>query len=351
MIDVVELKKQAEGRWVDIIPSMVPDLAPAFEKVGQHVACPMCNGTSGKNLRVYPKAADQGMLICNTCGAHAGLDALLWAGWSYLEAIREVNDILNGVASKLSPEQEAKLAAEKAAKQAKAAKQQEADDKRYRQRLNKVWKETLPLTDALAEPARRYLASRGLPVPRTEEIRFHPNLAFSEKVEGKNVFRGNFPAIVTRFRAADGKPVSLHRTYLTRDGRKAPFDDVKKLMTTPSTTVLTGGAIRLTPVSVILGIAEGIETALSVPLLNGINCWAAYSATMLENFVPPAGVEKVIIFADKDKSGRGYEAALKLVERLWAMGIMASIQMPEDDIPDDAKGIDWNNVLMQRVAA
>lgn len=357
MIDVASLKREAEGKWADIIPRLAPDLAPAFEKIGTHVACPMCSGTSGKNLRVYPKAVDQGMLICNTCGAHAGLDALLWAGWSYLDAIREVNDLLNGAASKLSPEQEAKLAAEKAARHAKLAKEQAEKDKRATRRLNKTWQEAVPLSHQIARPAQAYYASRGLPAPVTGEIRFHPGLPFYEEVkdektsEAKRVFRGVFPTIVARFSTAEGKPGTLHRTYLTRDGRKAPFSDVKKLMTAPSRTVLTGGAIRITPPSIILGITEGIETALAATKLTGINCWAAYSATMLENFLPPSPVEKVIVYADKDNSGRGYEAALKLVERLWAQGIMASIQLPEDDIPEGAKGIDWNDVLLQREVA
>ena len=53
-------------------------------------------------------------------------------------------------------------------------------------------------------------------------------------------------------------------------------------------TVAKGAAIRLAPAGDALGIAEGIETALSASALFGVPCWAAVNAGMLAAWQPPA---------------------------------------------------------------
>lgn len=64
-------------------------------------------------------------------------------------------------------------------------------------------------------------------------------------------------------------------------------------------------------------------------------------------FRPPQGVERVIVFADKNRptkqhpEGHGQEAARKLVENLWTLGLKASLAIPPSPIPDDAKDVDW----------
>ena len=141
-----------------------------------------------------------------------------------------------------------------------------------------------------------------------------------------------------------GEAVTLHRTYLTADGHKAPVDAPKKLMRHPSARQLTGGAIRLVPAGTRLAVTEGIETALAVIEATGIPAWATGNAHLLETFVPPPGVSQVLVFADKDRpsrqhpSGHGQEAARGLVTRLWAMGIRAGAIAPALDIPDGKKG-------------
>ena len=49
--------------------------------------------------------------------------------------------------------------------------------------------------------------------------------------------------------------------------------------------------------------------------------------------------------ADKDRSGAGAQAAEKLKARMEENGLAAFIFMPEDEIPEGAKGIDWNDVF------
>ncbi len=83
------------------------------------------------------------------------------------------------------------------------------------------------------------------------------------------------PAMIAMVTGPDGAPSNLHRTYLTADGRKAPVLEPRRLMLG---TIAKGAAIRLAPAGDALGIAEGIETALSASVLFGVPCWAAGSA-------------------------------------------------------------------------
>ena len=154
---------------------------------------------------------------------------------------------------------------------------------------------------------RLYLRSRGL--SPTNAIRFHPALDCYES--GRHHV---FPAMAAVFHSVDGRPLSLHVTYLTADGRKAPVEAVRKIM--PPIEPLAGSAIRLFPLVEHIGIAEGIETALAVHRDLGIPCWSAANAGLLEKFAPPEGVKAVSIFADNDANYTGQKAAYTLANRL-----------------------------------
>jgi hypothetical protein len=154
---------------------------------------------------------------------------------------------------------------------------------------------------------------------------------------------GRFPASVALVTGADGVPVTVHRTYLTADGRKAPVPEPRKLMEYPGHR-LVGGAIRLTAPGPVLGVAEGIETALAVHLRTGMPVWSAVSASLLARPEPPAGTNLVMVWADRDRSGAGEAAALSLRERLLQRGISVAVHLPPGPIPAGAKGIDWADV-------
>jgi len=106
---------------------------------------------------------------------------------------------------------------------------------------------------------------------------------------------------------------------------------------------VSSGAVRLAPVvgKGLLGIAEGIETALAVMTARpGLPSWAALSAGNLEKLRLPPEVGNVILFADHDASGTGLEAARRAAERLNSEGRRVRIAMPP------RAGDDFNDQLL-----
>jgi putative DNA primase/helicase len=134
-----------------------------------------------------------------------------------------------------------------------------------------------------------------------------------------------------------GRPVALHRTYLTNDGHKAPVSAPKKIMKVHD---LTGSAVRLfAPKDGFLAVCEGIEDAISAWLLWGIPCWACLGTSGLRSFIPPEGNHEVLILADSD--GPGKKAAFELSDRLEEKKMAVRIWGP--------RGLkDINGVLRER---
>lgn len=238
-----------------------------------------------------------------------------------------------------SPEE----AAEREARQAEARK---AESEQKRASVRKLWKMARPFDpkDPECAPMRRYLANRSI---RTDvfdggELRFMPKCWYCG-APGKR--SRTYPAMIAAVRGADGRIVTLHRTYLREEGVKAPVAEPKKLMAVADGDTVNGCAVRLMPAGEVLCVAEGIETALSVSTATGYPCWSCVSANGLATFEPPEGVRIVLIFADKDASGVGDEAAEKLRRRLAEKGFIAVICRIPDPIPVGDKGIDWNDML------
>lgn len=335
--DAARVKDDARGRWASILQDLAPTLTDAVGRQGRHVPCPVHGGRDG--FRVFRDVDETGGGVCNTCGYFAdGFSLLMWInGWEFGKTIRAVASHLAGVrASHIVPR--ASLVAHRPGP---------ADDAVRRNRLNRTWRESLPLTHRDAEPARLYLARRGLAVRVPPALRFHPELGYY----ADNGLVGRYPAILAQLSGQDGDALTLHRTYLTVDGQKAPVEAPRKLMRPPLARELAGGAMRLADPGGRLAVTEGIETALAVLEATGIPAWATGNAHLLETFVPPPGVHQVLVFADKDRPsrqhplGHGQEAARSLVTRLWAMGIRAGAIAPAADIPEGRKGVDWLDVF------
>jgi putative DNA primase/helicase len=89
----------------------------------------------------------------------------------------------------------------------------------------------------------------------------------------------------------------------------------KAPVSTPRKTIgaLGSGAVRLGAAGTVLGLAEGVETALAVMQLSGVPCWAALGANRLERVFIPPEVSSLEIFGDPDEPGR--RAVAKALDR------------------------------------
>ncbi|WP_018079358.1 DUF7146 domain-containing protein [Thiobacillus denitrificans] len=331
-LDADEVRRRAAGRWDQILRSLAPELHDALDKPKKHFPCPVHGGKDG--LRVFKNVAETGGVVCNTCGPKAdGFATLRWLkGWTFPEALREVDAVLGGGPAVLVP-----VVTLPAKQVDRAARDQRNAD--LREYTKKLWAESAPIMDEKAEVLRRYLNGRGLAV--TEDIyalRLHPSLPYVDE-DGKFVAR--YPAMIARVAAPDNARITLHRTYLTEDGHKAPVESAKKVLPYPDDLTMHGAAIRVSRSAVVLGISEGIETALAVTELFDIPCWAAINATLLGGFEPPAETQWLMVFADKDVSQAGERAADTLWEKMLDRGIRFTVHYPPIDVPEGEKGVDW----------
>jgi hypothetical protein len=180
-------------------------------------------------------------------------------------------------------------------------------------------------------PARAYLEARGCVVPPADgDLRFHPALPHPPS---KHIG----PALVGRVTHAETRePLTLARTWVQADGQKANVDPPRMLL---GGHAKKHGVIRLWPdeaVTLGLGIAEGVESALS--LAHGFApTWAAIDAGNLGALPVLAGVETLVIGADHDPAG--IAAAHACAERWAAAGRGVFIVLPEPgrDINDVAR--------------
>ena len=207
---------------------------------------------------------------------------------------------------------------------AQAAREQAEAWARARERNSATWASCARLLPG--DPVTLYLKGRGLALwPLPPVLRYALALPYYEDRD----HLGDFPAMVAPVQAIDGRALALHRTYLTRDGRKADVPEPKKL--TQAAGPLPGAAIRLATVREgVLGVAEGIETALAAFLGSGVPTWAAVSASGLAAFLWPDDVHELIVFADHDTSGAGQRAADELAKRATAAGLTVRVLIPAE---------------------
>jgi len=328
------LREQARGYWPHIHLSLAPQLEEALGKAPRHVSCPVHGGRDG--FRLFKDHTENGGAMCNTCGSFpSGFRVLQWLqGWDFPQTLGAVAEVLGGSLPDIRPVNGNGNGHGPA---------KGRDDERLLQRLRQTWRDAVPLQDEWAQPARRYLMRRGISAAtiNSTRCRCHPNLAYF--VKGQGVV-GKFPALLSLLCDQQGQAVTLHRTYLTPKGFKAPVEHPKKTMPYPSCKKLTGALVRLgQPENGTIGLAEGIETALAVQEATGQACWAATSAALLETAVLPQSIRRVVVWADNDRLKAGQKAALRLVERLIREGRKVKVQIP--DRPAEQKSWDWNDVL------
>jgi putative DNA primase/helicase len=244
------LRDRAQGRWLGILPAL--GISESF-LTGNHGPCPLCGG---KDRWRWDNLEARGTWICSRCGAGDGIALVMQKnGWEFREAAKQIDTVIGSVPTD--------------------APKRDLSDREKRDAMNKLWQSSKAVE--ANDPVGSYLAWRvGL-------TSFPPCLRTASHLRYQADRPSFHPAMIAMVSAPDGAPSTLHQTYLTVDGRKASVDPPRRMM--PG-TVAKGSAIRLAPAGDALGIAEGIETALSASALFDIPCWAAVNAGMLAAWQP-----------------------------------------------------------------
>jgi putative DNA primase/helicase len=302
MLSRLPLKTRAHGRWFGILPAL--GIRESF-LTGKHGPCPMCGG---KDRWRFDNREGRGTWICSKCGAGDGIALVMqYIGLDFRQAAKQIETVIGS-----APADEPK---------------RERSESEKREAMNKLWRSSKAIEEN--DPVGRYLARR-------VGLTFFPScLRTAFDVCYQSDQPSYHPAMIAMVTGPDGAPSTLHRTYLTVDGRKASVDAPRRMM--PG-TVAKGSAVRLAPPTDALGIAEGIETALSASALFGVPCWAAVNAGMLAVWQPPSEVKRIIIFGDNDPGYAGQAAAYALARRLGSDKCAVEVHVPADS------GADWNDV-------
>lgn len=291
----------ATGRWAGILMHFGVD--ESFLK-NKHGPCPICNG---KDRFRWDNKEGRGGFICNQCGSGDGFKLLeLLKGWTFREAAYQVEQIAGAV------------------RQVESI--QESDEAKKCAAVKRIWSESE--TVAKDDPVWLYLNRRiGIElIPAC--LRYHPALPY---VEDDDVTY--HPAMIAAVVSVEGFGIGIHRIYLDMEGNKANVKTPKKLMAGKK---LNGGAVRLAaPIDGVIGIAEGIETALAASRKFGIPTWATISSGLMEGWSPPESINKVVVFGDNDASYTGQAAAFHVAKRMKVKGIDAEVHITP------VVGTDW----------
>jgi putative DNA primase/helicase len=287
-------------------------------KRGKNAPCPACGG---RDRFFFDNKHGRGDFYCNQCGPGDGFKLLERVhGWTFKETRQRVIEAA-GLAGDAAPRPPPVARLER-----ESAGPAVPTDRVRRLRRGRCAIENC--IDAVD-----YLTSRGLwPLPAGCALKAHANLEYFD--DGRPV--GHFPALIADVVDVAGELVTVHVTYLSRGKKLGPYDPRKLLS---PLTGREGCAVRLAPAGDVLGIAEGIETALSAAAIDGVPVWAALNTSLLSRFEPPPGVTTLRVYADRDEAG--LMAALELFERLQGR-VKLERRIPK------APAKDWNDVLTTR---
>lgn len=202
------------------------------------------------------------------------------------------------------------------------------------QQREKVSRKFAKLTLLRGTGAEGYLKERGINSLPVESIRY----CDKQPVDGKNL-----QAIYALATDDKGELCYLHRTLLDGEKKAQRGGSAKKMMKLQEDSYLEYAksvAIRLFPVASTLGIAEGIETALSCHQITKCHTWATMNTAFMKKFRVPAGVKNLIIFADADANAAGHAAAFECA----AANLHAKNDLESVSVRWPAQG-DFNDLL------
>lgn len=304
-------KEQARGCWLSILRNLGIEIGD--ETGRRHFTCPLCGREKTKGMRFTDKAG-AGTWIC-TCGNGDGWD-LVQQKFSvdFKGAVETVSEVI-GYSQPVAPKEKKKIT---------------RDD------LNNMFKGATSLS--YGDLVDKYLSNRGLTARPTQNV-FFKRAAYHAETKQRH------PAMFALFHMPVGQAVAFHRTFLRNDGTKLDGVNSNKMMSPALVDSLSGGAVRLFDHSErdVMGIAEGIETALAASQDFGCPFWAATTAILMEKWEPPEGIKTVIVVGDRDTSFTGQAAAYALAKRLAVTKkLNVTVYFP------DKTGMDWLDVVNKK---
>ena len=343
-IDKDYIKRLARNRWFELFNALIPEQAEVWAKStrkhGKSYAaspCPVCRDGTDR-FGFLPDGNESGAAYCRSCGAFPdGLDLISkYKRCSFYQALNNVSAYLHGVPV--------------------AVKSNEYD--RHDTTSNKL-SAVRRVIESCGEPVDAHLSywrGRGLkPVLNNPSVLYSKGIAYY--VDGKPLIKNGkwltYPAIIGRMSNAQGW-CGIQQIYLTKDGSKAGAEIEQELKARGINAkasskrmlgVVKGGAVRLGKAGRVLAVCEGLETAVSIA--QAADFWAiaaAGTASNLINIDIPKQVERLVIFADKDRSGAGEYAANALKSRVSAR-IDVEILLPRGEIEEARKGVDFLDSL------
>jgi len=205
------------------------------------------------------------------------------------------------------------------------------NDRARRRDAQDIWDRHQKISGTKAET---YIRGRGINMPLGDQLGYIPSLKHHKS--GRSL-----PALVARVSDEAGF-CAIQRTYLAADGSTKADVESPKMTFGP----MAGGAVRLFPVSAVLGLAEGIETALSAAQLYRVPVWATLSANRLGKIEIPETVGAIMIFADSGKVG--VQEAFSAQDFYERRGLTVEVVTPGAHF--GAEHDDFNSVAQARYA-
>lgn len=305
----MKTSEAARGRWAEIFEYF--GLPPITGKNHYKGECPVC---SARGKFRIDDGDGKGTWIC-TCGSGDGMKLLtLTQGKSFSALCVEIDQLIGNSYRHLNVPVNSTAA-------------------KKRQRVISKYSKMVGLRGTTAA---NYLRQRGINRLPTDAVRFCERQRHAGRV---------FQALYSLATDDKGELCYLHRTLLDGD-RKADIGESAKLLNSLQEPAYLDHArsvaIRMFPVASTMGVAEGIETALSCYQIYGVNTWATINSTFMKKFRVPAGVKHLIVFADMDvHSATGQAAAFECAHaNLLAKNDLISVSVRW---PDHA---DFNDMLM-----
>ncbi len=286
-------------------------------------ACCPFHSEKSPSFIVYPDH-----FHCFGCGIHGDAISFLMQhrGMSFHDAVTALSDepLYGNSAAFLRKQREA---AEEYADNTARRFDSDAEERGRMAEARAIWNNARPIASTIAE---KYLRGRSIAKRLPPTLRYAPELCFSPA-------RRKLPALLAALQDSANHIIAVQRIFLDPvTGTKA--DPAKEAKRTKGP--MHDGAVRLGRAGRILGIAEGVETALSAAQIYALPVWASLGAQRMKSIALPDCVEEVMIF--RDNGDVGLKESIAAAELWEDQGRRVMIEPPAAEFKD------WNDCLRAR---